>query len=153
MNTTLAVAAIENGTVIDHIPAGQALSIIRLLKLDQHFNQVTLGLNLPSYRLGRKDLIKIEGRVISHQEIHEIAVFAPHASINLIHDFNVGEKIIATLPDTLIGILRCPNTACVSRDAGIASHFKISAWRDEVKLACHYCEREFNRTEIKEYTK
>ena len=62
---SLSVAAIRNGTVFDHIKAGNALRIIRLLDLAKEGHQVTVGLNLPSKELGVKDLIKVEGREIS----------------------------------------------------------------------------------------
>ena len=92
MEKELSVSAIENGTVIDHIPAGQGMRIVRLLKLADHKKKVTLGLNLPSKSLGYKDLIKVEGREISVEEANQIALFAPKASINIIRNFQIQKK-------------------------------------------------------------
>src|SRR3990167_4815959 len=111
MEKTLSVTAINNGTVIDHIPAGQAITILRLLKLVDHKNQITIGLNLMGSR-GLKDLIKMENRYLSEREAHEIAIFAPDATINVIKDFKVIKKQSALLPETIVDIMRCPNPRC-----------------------------------------
>lgn len=148
---TLMVEAIENGTVIDHIPAGQALRILELLKMDISHYAVTLGLNLESKRVGKKDIIKISGRFLSELEASEIAVFAPAAKINIIRDYQVIEKITAELPENLKKILLCPNQNCVTRHENVSSHFHVEALRGDIRLTCHYCERVFLRPEIKEY--
>lgn len=149
---TLLVEALQNGTVIDHIPAGQALRIIGFLKLNTAPHAVTLGLNLESKRLGKKDLIKISGRFLSELEASEIAVFAPEARINIIRDYQVVEKMRAVLPKELKTILLCPNENCVSRKERLRSFFHVEAVRrDEIRLSCHYCERVFLRPDIKEY--
>ena len=151
MKSTLAVAAIEQGTVIDHIHAGCALPIVNILKLTKHHSRMTLGLNLPSARHGLKDIIKIDSYLLTLEEIHKIALFAAGATINLIRDFGVFEKTMAQFPETVKGILRCPNLNCVSRHQAIASHFKVEEYRQQVSLVCHYCERSFLRSEINEY--
>ena len=151
MKSTLAVAAIEQGTVIDHIHAGCALPIVEILKLAQHRARITLGLNLPSSRHGLKDIIKIEARLLTPNEVHKIALFTAGATINLIRDFNVFEKTIAQLPQSVIGILRCPNLNCVSRAADVSSNFKVEEYRTQIQLRCYYCERAFPRSEIHEY--
>ena len=101
---------IKNGTVIDHITAGQALRIIHLLALRIAKHTVTLGLNLPSKRLGRKDLIKIENRILTAEEANEIMVFAPEATINIIENFKVIEKINTHLPASIKDVFYCPNS-------------------------------------------
>lgn len=154
MNTsTLAVAAIQNGSVIDHIPAGSALRLVKLLKLAEHKNTVTLGLNLPSKSMGKKDLLKIEGRFLTQNEIHEIAVFAPHATINLIHDYKLKDKFTATLPEAIKGLLICPNKNCISHASDVSSHFKVQTLRQEVILHCHYCESIYKKENLMEHSK
>ncbi len=148
---TLLVEAIQNGTVIDHIPAGQALRIIELLKIKNTTHPVTVGLNLDSKRLGKKDIIKIAEHFLTENEASEIAVFAPEAKINIIRDYEVIEKIIAQLPEHLKKILICPNTHCISRSEPIDSLFHVAAVRGDIRLSCHYCERVYLRPEIKEY--
>jgi aspartate carbamoyltransferase regulatory subunit len=150
---TLAVAAIQNGSVIDHIPAGSGVRIIELLQLKEHPNTVTVGLNLPSKSMGKKDLLKIEGRFLTPHEIHEIAIFAPNATINLIHDFKLKDKFSATLPESIRGLLVCPNQNCISRNKDITSLFNIEVQRQVVQLHCHYCEGVFFKEAIVEYTR
>jgi aspartate carbamoyltransferase regulatory subunit len=149
MEKTLSVSAIENGTVIDHIPPGCAVTIIHLLKLQGHPNQVTVGLNLKSRRLGLKDLIKIENRFLSEKEAHDIAVFAPLATLSLIRDFQVEKKIQAELPKIIEKILACPNPRCVTRHEPIPSAFSVEEFRGKVSLRCTYCEKRFAREEVR----
>jgi aspartate carbamoyltransferase regulatory subunit len=151
--STLAVSAIQNGSVIDHIPAGSAVRLLKLLQLKTHPNTVTIGLNLPSKSMGKKDLLKIEGRFLTTNEIHEIAIFAPNATINLIHNFKLKDKFTATLPEAIKGLLVCPNKNCVSVNKDIVSNFEIQTLRQVVQLHCHYCEGVFQKEDIKEYTR
>lgn len=150
-NKTLMVEAIQNGTVIDHIPAGQALRLLELLKIKNSQHAVTLGLNLESKRLGKKDILKIEGRFLTETEASEVAVFAAGAHINIIRNFEVTEKITAELPEHLKKILLCPNHNCISRHEQLDSLFHVEASRGDIRLTCHYCERVFLRPEIQEY--
>ncbi len=141
MKSTLAVAAIEKGTVIDHLQAGFALPIVHYLKLTNYRDRMTLGLNLPSKRHGLKDIIKIEGRLLSEQEVNEIAIFSAGATINFIKKFSIIEKRIVPLPESVKGILSCPNHNCISHEAGVKSLFHVREVRNKVELVCHYCER------------
>ena len=151
MEKTLSVSAIKHGTVIDHIPPGCAVTIIHLLKLLEHPNQVTVGLNLISGRMGLKDLIKIENRFLSEQEAHDIAVFAPNATLSIIRNFQVEKKIEAQLPAVIEKLLVCPNLRCITRHESVFSAFSVVEFRSKVNLRCKYCEKIFAREEIKEY--
>ncbi len=148
MRKTLSVAAIQMGTVIDHIPAGQGLRIIHLLGLLEKKYQVTVGLNLPSKRLKLKDLIKIENHVVVNKEANEITIFAPEATINVIKNFEVCDKIITSLPTSIAEVFVCPNPVCITRGEPIDSFFKISEESKQVKLTCIYCEKKFDRNEV-----
>jgi aspartate carbamoyltransferase regulatory subunit len=147
MAKTRAVSAINNGVVIDHIPAGQALKIMRLLHAVNSKNRVTLGLNLTSHRLKLKDLIKIENRKLSQEEIDQISVFSPSATINFIEDFLIRKKIECQLPETIRGILICPNHYCISRVES-SSYFRLEASAKEVNLYCFYCEKQFKQNQF-----
>ncbi len=144
MKKTLSVAAIENGTVIDHILAGQGMRIVRLLKLASHKNEVTLGLNLPSQSMGYKDLIKVEGRVITSEEANQIAVFAPKAKINIIDDFQVVKKFPVELPKKVVKMLCCPNPRCITNHDPMDTLFYIRSFGEGVELCCKYCEKSFS---------
>lgn len=148
MRKTLSVAAIHNGTVIDHIPAGQALKIIKLLRINQTDAQLTLGLNLPSSSRGNKDILKLEGRYLTPQEANEITVFAPNATINIIKNFKVIEKITTTMPGFIDEVLECPNARCVTHSEPVTTYFFVHKHRDKVHLQCKYCERTFAREDI-----
>lgn len=149
MDKTLLVSAIQHGTVIDHITAGQGLRIIHLLSLQKSQDTVTVGLNLPSRHLGRKDLVKIENRVITEQEANEIVVFAPIATINVIENFKVSKKITTHLPKEMKKVFVCANPACITQQEQVDSHFYICEIGKQIKLTCHYCEKIFDRDQVK----
>ena len=150
-NKTLLIEALANGTVIDHIPAGQALRLIELLKLKNSGHAITLGLNLESKRLGKKDILKISGRYLTEKESAEVAVFAADARVNIVKEYEIIEKRRSTLPTELRRILVCPNPRCISNAEAIDSHFHVEAERGEIRLSCHYCEGVFSRSDIQDY--
>lgn len=149
MKKTLSVAAIKEGTVIDHITEGQALRIIRLLQLSEHNLPISIGLNLPSKTMGTKDMIKIENRFLTEKESHDIAVFAPKATISIIRNYKVEKKIQAHLPEIIQGILVCPNSHCITHVEPMLSAFFVEEFKAKIHLRCKYCERFFERDDFK----
>jgi len=149
MNDTLSVSAIKNGTVIDHISAGQALRIVHLLSLQNTLHKITIGLHLPSKRLGVKDLIKIENRILTENEANEIVVFSPSATINVIEDFNVTKKFNTYLPSIMKKVFICPNGSCITQTEKVDSHFSIKLYGKQIKLTCFFCDKEFDRDQVK----
>jgi aspartate carbamoyltransferase regulatory subunit len=149
MVRTRSVSAINNGIVIDHIPAGQALKIIRLLHVVNSKQRVTLGLNLTSQRLKLKDLIKIENRSLSAEEIDQVSVFAASATISFIKEFIIYKKIKCQLPEIIRDILICPNKNCISRLES-KGYFKLEGSDKEVNLFCAYCEKQFKASQFEE---
>jgi aspartate carbamoyltransferase regulatory subunit len=137
------VAAIECGTVIDHIPAGQGMRIVRLLKLAEHKKKVTLGLNLPSASLGLKDLIKVEGREVSVEEASQIALFAPKSTINIIRNYQVEKKFTVSLPEKLSKVLTCPNARCITNHEMIQTQFRVYKSGHKILLQCQFCDKDF----------
>jgi aspartate carbamoyltransferase regulatory subunit len=146
----LSVSAIKNGTVIDHIHAGQALGIVKLLGiLDANKNKVTIGMNLPSKLIGHKDIIKIENRILTNNEANEVVIFAKDATINIITDFNVIQKIKTHLPKSIANVFVCPNPACITHNEPVESQFNIEELGEHIKLICHYCEKLYDRDQVK----
>lgn len=145
---TLPVAAIQHGTVIDHIAAGQALKIIYLLKLANYRKQVTLGLNLPSETLDFKDIIKLDDRELTAQEAHQVAVLAPRATINIIQDYEVIRKFQVEPPEFIKGIFSCLNPRCITNNENVSTHFNISKRTHHLVLQCRFCEKAFSQHEI-----
>lgn len=148
MTKTLSVAAIHNGTVIDHIHSGEAFRIVHLLRLQEKKLKVTIGLNLPSKRIKMKDLIKIENHVLTKEEANDITIFAPEASINVIRNFEVVEKIITTLPSSIRGVFICANPVCITQKEPIETAFNIGTHGKQILLACQYCEKIFDRNDV-----
>jgi aspartate carbamoyltransferase regulatory subunit len=136
----LSVSAIENGTVIDHIPAQNLFKVIIILGLDKIDNLITFGTNMESHRLGQKAIIKIADKFFQPHEINRIAVVAPHAKLNVIKDYNVVEKQVVVVPEKIEGIVKCVNPKCITNFEGVKTKFKVVD-KQNVSLKCHYCEK------------
>lgn len=150
MNTfkkELAVAALENGTVIDRIPSDQLFKVVTMLGLEQFSNSITIGNNLSSQKIGKKGIIKVAGYFFKEEEISKIALIAPAAKINIIRDYQVVEKYTVTLNDTLKGIVKCNNPKCISNNEPMETVFHVTH-RDPVEVTCHYCNRTMKAEEI-----
>jgi aspartate carbamoyltransferase regulatory subunit len=137
----LVVSALENGTVLDHIPAENVYRALDLLNLKGIENQITIGINLNSKAQGRKGIIKIEDRFFEDEELGKLALIAPHATVNVIRDFKVVEKKELELPKEVIGIAKCRNPKCVTNHQPIKTRFTTTKKGDEISLLCHYCEK------------
>ncbi|MEO3956578.1 aspartate carbamoyltransferase regulatory subunit, partial [Chromobacterium piscinae] len=111
--------------VIDHIPAQVGFKLLSLFRLTETDQRITIGLNLPSGELGRKDLIKIENTFLTEDQINQLAVYAPHATVNRIDDYEVVAKIAPTLPERIERVLTCPNGNCISRSEPVFSSFAV----------------------------
>ncbi len=151
-NHGLLVRKIRDGTVIDHIPAGRSLAVLRILGITGREGlRVALVMNVESKKLGRKDIVKVEGRYLTPRETDIIALVAPTATINIIRDYEVVEKRRVSLPDVIRGVLRCKNPTCITRKEGepIEPRFRVVS-RKPVKLRCEYCGTTLAEDEILE---
>lgn len=137
----LAVAALRNGTVIDHIPSSALFKAVELLGIPQMDRNVTIGFNLNSKRLGKKGIIKIADIELDADTLNRIAIIAPSAVINTIRDYEVVDKKQVSLPDEIVGIVECNNPKCVSTNEPIPSRFHVVS-NDPVRVRCHYCSHE-----------
>jgi len=139
----LRVTPIKNGTVIDHIPAGLALKVLKILGIDHAVSStVTVAMHVPSKAMGWKDIVKVEDRELSPREVDKIALIAPTATVNVIRNYNVAEKRRVTLPDRAVGILRCANPNCISNvREPIESEFIVRS-KSPLRVVCKYCDRE-----------
>lgn len=136
----LHVSKIRNGTVIDHITGGHALDAVKILGITGREKKViTIAINVPSKRFQKKDIMKIEGRELKPQEVHKIALLAPHATINIIREYKVVEKQRVKLPDLIENIIKCANPACISNsNEPVKAKFYVEG-EDPLLLKCHYC--------------
>jgi aspartate carbamoyltransferase regulatory subunit len=136
----LSVSAIENGTVIDHIPAQNLFKVITILGLEKIDNLITFGTNMESHRLGKKAIIKVANKFFEREEINRIAVVAPHAKLNVIRDYKVVEKQVVEVPNSIEGIVKCVNPKCITNFEGVKTKFTVVS-KQIVSLKCHYCEK------------
>lgn len=150
MNTQkkeLAVAALENGTVIDRIPSEHLFKVVKMLGLEQFSNSITIGNNLTSQKIGKKGIIKVADYFFKEEEMNKIALIAPLAKINIIRDYHVVEKYTVALDETLRGIVRCNNPKCISNNEPMETVFHVTN-RKPTEVTCHYCGRTVKGDEI-----
>ncbi len=135
------VAAIKNGTVIDHIPAEKTYEVVNLLQLQNLENPVTIGYNYPSNKIGRKGIIKVSDKFFTDEEISRLSVVAPNVVLNIIKDYEVVEKKTVVTPNELRGIVKCNNPKCITNNEPMQTVFNVV---DKVHgiLKCHYCDKE-----------
>ena len=137
---SIRVRKLREGTVIDHLTSGTAFNAFRVLGLTHESGVVLIGINLQSDKAGRKDIIKIENRELTRDEINRIALISPDASISIIREYDVIDKFRVELPDVIEGIVRCRNPNCITNIQDVRSRFLICR-RNPTTLRCGYCER------------
>ena len=134
----LAVAALRNGTVIDHIPSHALFKCVKILGLENINTQLTIGNNLHSSKVENKGIIKVADLDIPEATLNRIALIAPTAVINTIRNFEVTEKRCVSCPDTFVGIVKCDNPKCITNNEPMSTRFSVVT-RDPVVIKCHYC--------------
>ncbi len=135
------VAAIKNGTVIDHIPAEKTYQVVNLLRLETLDTPVTIGYNYPSNKIGRKGIIKVSDKFFTDEEISRLSVVAQNVVLNIIHDYEVVEKKTVKTPDELRGIVKCNNPKCITNNEPMHTVFHVVN-KEKGILKCHYCDKE-----------
>ena len=140
----LSVSALENGTVLDHIPAENVYKALDILNLKGIESQITIGINLASKIYGKKGIIKIADKFFEDEELNKLALIAPKATVNVIKGFQVVEKKKLVMPKEVIGIAKCRNPKCVTNHQPIKTRFTTIESNDEILLKCHYCEKNSN---------
>lgn len=150
------IKPIRNGTVIDHLPPGAGLFVLNLL--DYKELRVTPGLNYTSERLpeGKKDIIYMEGGILTPDQIGAISVIAPNSTINQIVDGEVKEKLSPVpTPEELGDILLCSNQKCTTNTEGGSRLFRVvnpPSDDEPFRVQCKYCEKEFYGRLVRFYT-
>jgi aspartate carbamoyltransferase regulatory subunit len=148
-SSQLLVRRIKDGTVIDHIESAKALFVLRALNITgKEGNVITVALNVPSSKHRKKDIIKVENRFLETTETNKLALIAPHATINIIRDYRLVEKRKIQLPDSIIGIFRCPNLNCITNSGENISPVINILDKEKILLRCRYCSRTLTIEEI-----
>jgi aspartate carbamoyltransferase regulatory subunit len=145
----LLVRRIRDGTVLDHIENGKALTVLRVLDITgREGNVVTVALNVPSSKHSKKDIIKVENKFLEKDETDKLALIAPHATINIIRDYRLVEKRKINLPDSIVGVFRCPNLKCITNSEEYIRLTIDIIDKEKIVLKCRYCARTLSIDEL-----
>ena len=144
----LQVAALRNGTVIDHIPSAKIFEVISLLHLQEAQSSVTIGINLVSRKMQQKAIIKVADKFFTDEEINQLSVVTPNVTLSIIRDYEVVEKKEVKMPEELIGIVRCDNHKCITNNEPMLTRFRYLG-TERGTLQCQYCNREVRLADVK----
>ena len=149
---SLRIRKIEEGTVIDHIKPGNALLVLRILKITgKEGNIISVAMNVPSGKLksGYKDVVKIENRELDPNEINTIALLSPNATISIIRDMNVVNKKRVEMPEEIHNVdIPCINPRCITNsNEPVSTHYKIKK-KEPLEIQCQYCNKTMTFTDI-----
>lgn len=143
----LQVSAIENGTVIDHIPSKNVFQVIKILGLDLCEEQILFGTNLDSKKYGKKGIVKVSNRFFQSEEINKIGLAAPTATLIVIKNYQVVEKKKVGIPDQIEKVVKCVNPNCITNHENMITRFKVID-KENIKLQCHYCEKTTDKSNL-----
>jgi aspartate carbamoyltransferase regulatory subunit len=137
---------IKNGTAIDHLHAGSAYKILQIMGIQKH--TVTIGMNVESTKMGKKDLIFVEGKEISEKELNKIAIIGHGATINIINDSKITKKFKLAPPEYIEGLVKCANKRCITNAERLGTKFDVNL--NKMEGRCRYCEQKMNEIEMLE---
>ena len=144
----LKISAIDEGTVIDHIPTDATFKVVEILDLENHKGVVSIATNLQSKSIGKKGIVKVGGKSLTQNEVNKIAIVAPEATVNIIKNYDVKEKIKVKTPDVIDNVVKCSNPVCITNNEQVPTKFYVVK-KDPLKIRCHYCERSMGKEDIK----
>ncbi|MDE5561195.1 MAG: aspartate carbamoyltransferase regulatory subunit [Bacteroidaceae bacterium] len=142
------VAAIENGTVLDHIPSERLFDVVSMLHLEKMGNAITIGFNLKSAAMGSKSIIKIADKYFTDEELNQLSAVAPNITLCIIKDYSIIEKRTVVMPDELVGIVRCPNPKCITNNEPMKTRFRAVSSGKNI-LRCSYCNRDVDLNDVR----
>lgn len=143
----LQVAALCEGTAIDHIPSEVLFKVVKLLKLDTFENRITIGNNFESKKATTKGIIKIANYFFDEKDINKLAVIAPHIVLNEIRNYEVVDKKTIELPNEVREIVKCTNPKCITNNEPMPTRFWVTD-KINTELRCHYCETKISKDDI-----
>ena len=144
------VTAIRNGSVIDHIHSGQAMRVLEMLGIGgASAVPVSLVMNVPSKKMGSKDIIKVEDREVTQPELDRLALVAPDAHVSIIRAYSVAEKLTINLGEEVVNVVRCTFSNCITTNQREPLDHRLKVVnRDPLQLRCHYCGRPQDLAEL-----
>ena len=137
------IDAIQNGIVIDHITAGKGMEIYNLLKLYKQDCPIALLMNASSEKMGKKDIIKLNGEV--HIDMDALGYVDPNATVAIIRDGKVVEKRSLALPKRLTNVIKCKNPRCITTTEQELAHVFVLTDPEKHVYRCLYCETQANK--------
>ena len=146
----LLVRRIKNGTVIDHIDSGKGLQVLSALDINAEKGDViTIALNVPSGKLKKKDIIKVENKFLEEDDTNKLAVISPSSTINIIKNYQLVEKRRVSLPNKIERIFRCSNPDCITNSKEHIESVMDVFDKDGLVLKCKYCSRMLDVNQLK----
>lgn len=136
------IDSIRNGVVIDHITAGGGMKLYNLLGLDTIDCSVALIRNVPSKKMGRKDIIKIDADIAVNLDV--IGYVDPEATVNIIRNGEMVEKKSIPMPEQLVNVIHCKNPRCITTCEQELPHVVRLTDREKKVYRCIYCETKAN---------
>ena len=140
----LNISGLKEGIVLDHIEAGKSLEIYYNLGLDKLDCQVAIIKNAKSSKMGKKDIIKIEGG-LDHIDLEILGYIDHSITVNIIRENEIVEKKSLSLPQKITNIIQCKNPRCItSIEQGLPHVFYLSDVEKET-YRCMYCEEKYSK--------
>lgn len=138
----LNVGELQNGIVLDHIKAGKSMQIYYNLGLDKLDSAVAIIKNARSNKLGKKDIIKIEGS-IELVDLDILGFIDHNITVNIIKDGKIVEKKVLTLPKTITNVIKCKNPRCITSIEQELDHVFMLTDEEKQVYRCKYCEEKY----------
>lgn len=126
------------------------MEVLRILGINEQFsNTVAVAINVNSKDMGKKDIVKVENRYLNGKEVNKITIISPDATINTIKNYEVAKKYKVSLPEEIVGIIKCPNPRCISNKdrEPVTPKFTVKQ-KEPLILSCSYCEREVKEEDL-----
>ena len=140
----LNISGLNEGIVLDHIKAGKSLDIYDQLGLDRLDCQVAIIKNAHSQKMGRKDIIKIEGDVRGKIDLDVLGYIDHNITVNIIHNETIVEKKFLSRPIRITNVLKCRNPRCItSIEQGLPHIFYLADEKRDI-YRCQYCDEKYS---------
>lgn len=140
----LNISGIKEGVVLDHIKAGKSMEIYKYLGLGKLDCQVAIIKNARSSKMGRKDIIKIEGP-LDQMNLDILGYIDHEITVNIVRDDKIVEKRSLSLPDRLVNVIHCKNPRCITSIEQELPHIFYLADKEKQIYRCQYCEEKHKR--------
>lgn len=138
---------ISEGVIIDHLPPWSAPGLLALLRLKERSERLYAALNVPSTRMGCKDILWIQAYWPDPADFFRIQVVAPEATLVFVEKGVKTASVCPVLPEMLEQLVLCSNPRCITRVEEVPHKVKVLS-QDELAFQCHYCQTRFDKKEL-----